>query len=65
MRPQGIKKQQTLRKSPRLQAIRQSHKQSLSKSNYIQEVQAPLSPPATNILEGRKVCVLIISLTVP
>ncbi|KAI4221326.1 MAG: hypothetical protein L6R40_008640 [Gallowayella cf. fulva] len=53
-RPQGIKKQPTLRKSPRLQAIRQSHKQSLSKSNHIQEVQAPLSPPASNTPEGRK-----------
>ncbi|KAI4230586.1 MAG: hypothetical protein L6R40_007998 [Gallowayella cf. fulva] len=53
-RPRGIKKQQAVRKSLRLQAIRQSHKQSLSKSNHIQEVQAPLSPPASNIPEGRK-----------
>ncbi|KAI4089037.1 MAG: hypothetical protein L6R37_008105 [Teloschistes peruensis] len=53
-RPQGIKKRQAVRKSLRLQAIRQSHKQSLSKSNHIQEVQAPLSPPVSNILEGRK-----------
>ncbi|KAL8724887.1 MAG: hypothetical protein Q9166_007691 [cf. Caloplaca sp. 2 TL-2023] len=34
---------------PRLKAIRQSHKQSLSKSNQIEEVQAPSSPPASNI----------------
>ncbi|KAL9123704.1 MAG: hypothetical protein Q9217_006892, partial [Psora testacea] len=53
-RPQGIKKQKTLRKSPRLQAIRQSHKQSLSKSNHTQEVQAPLTPPASNVPEGSK-----------
>ncbi|KAL2048739.1 hypothetical protein ABVK25_010991 [Lepraria finkii] len=52
-RPQGIKKQQAPRKSLRLQAIRQSHKQSSTKSNHTQEVQAPLSPPASNILEGR------------
>ncbi|KAL8646924.1 MAG: hypothetical protein Q9210_005856 [Variospora velana] len=52
-RPQGIKKQ-AVRKSLRLQAIRQSYKQSLSKSNYLQEVQAPLSLPASNIPEGRK-----------
>ena len=59
----GIKRQQAPRKSPRLQAIRQSHKQSLFKSNYIQVVQAPLSPPASNIPEGRKVCALTASLT--
>ncbi|KAL9013979.1 MAG: hypothetical protein Q9173_001357 [Seirophora scorigena] len=53
-RPQGIKEQQAVRKSLRLQAIRQSHKQFSSKRDYIQEVQAPLSPPASNIPEGRK-----------
>ncbi|KAI4088940.1 MAG: hypothetical protein L6R37_008121 [Teloschistes peruensis] len=53
-RPQGIKKQQAVRKRLRLQAIRQSHKQSLSKSNHIEEVQAPLSPPASNIPKGSK-----------
>ncbi|KAL8899735.1 MAG: hypothetical protein Q9207_006041 [Kuettlingeria erythrocarpa] len=53
-RPQGIKKQPVLRKSPRLQAIRQSYKQSLSTTNHIQEVQASLSPPASNTPEGRK-----------
>ncbi|KAL8827330.1 MAG: hypothetical protein Q9170_007057 [Blastenia crenularia] len=52
--PQGIKKQQIRRKSLRLQAIRQSHKQSIPKSNYTQGVRAPLSPPASNIPEGRK-----------
>ncbi|KAI9759188.1 MAG: hypothetical protein M1835_000442 [Candelina submexicana] len=57
-RPKGIKKKQALRKSPRLQAILQSHKQSLSKSNHLQEVQAPLSSPASNI-PGREVCALI------
>ncbi|KAL9104366.1 MAG: hypothetical protein Q9163_000666 [Psora crenata] len=46
--PQGIKKQQTPRKSLRLQAIQQSHKQSLSKRNHIQGVQAPPSPPLSN-----------------
>ncbi|KAL9042746.1 MAG: hypothetical protein Q9214_003693 [Letrouitia sp. 1 TL-2023] len=52
--PQGVKKKQASRKSPRLQAIRQSYKQSLSRSNHIQEVQAPLSPPASNIPKDRK-----------
>ncbi|KAL8909885.1 MAG: hypothetical protein Q9171_004798 [Xanthocarpia ochracea] len=53
-RPRGIKQQQAVRKSLRLQAIRQSYKQSLYKNNHIQEVQAPLSPPASNIPEGRQ-----------
>ncbi|KAI4087886.1 MAG: hypothetical protein L6R37_008270 [Teloschistes peruensis] len=52
--PRGIKKQQATRKSLRLQAIRQSHKQSLSKSNQIKRVQAPPSPPPSNIPEDRK-----------
>ncbi|KAL2045855.1 hypothetical protein ABVK25_012005 [Lepraria finkii] len=51
---QGIQKQQSPRKSLRLQAIRQSHKQSLSKSNHIQGVQAPPSPPPSNNPESRK-----------
>ena len=52
-----------MRKSLRLQAIQQSHKQSLFKSNHIQKVRIPLSPSASNIPEGRKVCVLTASLT--
>ena len=56
-RPQGVKKQQAPRKSLRLQAIRQSRKQSSSESNHTREVQAPLSPPASNTPKGEKVCV--------
>ncbi|KAL9100900.1 MAG: hypothetical protein Q9163_003779 [Psora crenata] len=52
--PQGIKKEQAVRKSLRLQSIQQSYNQSLSKSDQIQEVQALLSPPANNIPESRK-----------
>ncbi|KAL8828533.1 MAG: hypothetical protein Q9170_006563 [Blastenia crenularia] len=52
--PQAVTKKQASRKSLRLQAIRQSYKQSLSKSNHTQEVQALLSPPASNVLKGKK-----------
>lgn len=55
-RPQGIEKQQVVRKSRRLQAIRQCHKRPLSESNHIREVQAPPSPPTNNNREGRNVC---------
>src|SRR5439155_26518673 len=55
-KPQGIMKQQAVRKSARLQAIQQLHKQSISKSNHIREVEAPPSPPASKIPEGRIVC---------
>ena len=58
-RPQCIKKQQAVRKSLRLQAIRQSHQQCLSKSNHIQEVQKPQFPPASNIPKGRKIFALV------
>ncbi|MCJ1478284.1 hypothetical protein MMC13_006961 [Lambiella insularis] len=44
-RPQGIKKQQAVRKSLRLQAIHQSHKQFLPKSNRITEVHSLLLLP--------------------
>ena len=59
-RPQGIKKQRTLRRSLRLQKIQQSYKQFLSESSLI---QAPPSPPASNIPDGTKVCVLIASIS--
>ncbi|KAI4165159.1 MAG: hypothetical protein LQ342_001027 [Letrouitia transgressa] len=44
-RPRGIREPQPLRKC---------HKQSLSKSNHIQEVRIPLSPTASNISKGGK-----------
>ncbi|MCJ1387003.1 hypothetical protein MMC17_010132 [Xylographa soralifera] len=53
-RPRGIKKQQAVRKSARLQAIENLRKQYTSKSHNIQEVQVPLSPPASSIPNGRK-----------
>ena len=52
---QAVKNQQTPRKSLRLRAIRQSYKQSSSKSNHIQGIQGiqvPLSPPPSKILRG-------------
>ncbi|KAK3167868.1 hypothetical protein OEA41_004314 [Lepraria neglecta] len=55
-RPQGIKKQQAGRKSTRLEAI-QCRKQSISKSNFVREIQTlPSSPHTSNIPVGRKVC---------
>ncbi|KAL9123660.1 MAG: hypothetical protein Q9217_006929 [Psora testacea] len=53
-RPQSIEKQEGIRKSARLQARESFRKQFKSQSNYTREVQALLSPPASNILEGRK-----------
>lgn len=52
-RAQGIRKPQPLRKSLRLKALRQSQKHSVAKRNHIEEVQARLSPPASDI---PKVC---------
>jgi len=58
--PQGIKKQQAIRKSARIQAIQQLHQQFISKSNLVWEIPALPSPAhANNILIGRKVCPFI------
>jgi hypothetical protein len=54
-KPQSIKEQQVVRKSARLQATPQLQKQPISKSKHIQELQAPPSPPASKIPEGRVV----------
>ena len=54
--PQGINKQQAVRKSSRLQAIQQLRKQSIFKSDLILGVQAPPSPQINNIPKGRRVC---------
>ena len=56
--PPEPKELRNLRRSPRLQATQQSNEPSLSKPNCI---QAPPSPPASNIPEGRKVWSLIAS----
>lgn len=61
-RPQGIKKQQAVRKSAHSNGIENLREQFASQSDYIQELQAPLSPPASSRPEG-KVCVLIASLS--
>jgi len=53
--PRSIQKQ-AIRKSARLKAIQQLRKQSISKSDLIWEVQAPLTPPISNHPEGRNVC---------
>ncbi|KAL9019937.1 MAG: hypothetical protein Q9185_002791 [Variospora sp. 1 TL-2023] len=52
--PQSINKQQPLRKSLRLQAIKHSYKQSLSESNHTPKVQAPPSPPPSNNPKSRR-----------
>ena len=54
--PQGINKQQAVRKSARLRAIQQLRKQSIFKSDLIPGVQAPPSPQINNIPKGRRVC---------
>ena len=49
-----------MRKSLRVQAIQQSHEQFSSKSNHMQGVWLPLSPPESKVREGRKVCDLLL-----
>lgn len=46
-RPQGIRRQQIIRQSARLQALQQLHKQYIPKSNHMRELLAPPSLPTS------------------